>query len=53
VKIVQARLRHKSAQTTLDACSHIWPDFDDRTRRAVGTVFDRRADFLRTGDVAA
>jgi len=35
VKVVQARLRHASAKTTLDAYSHLWPDSDDSTRAAV------------------
>jgi len=30
VKIVQARLRHASAKTTLDTYGHLWPDGDQR-----------------------
>lgn len=48
VKIVQARLRHASAKTTLDTYSHLWPDSDDSTRAAVDAVFTARADSLRT-----
>jgi integrase len=35
VKVVQARLRHASAKTTLDTCGHLWPDSDETTRVAV------------------
>lgn len=38
VKVVQARLGHKSAGETLDTYSHLWPDDDDRTRGAVDAV---------------
>ena len=53
VKVVQARLRHKSAKTTLDTYGHLWPDSDDSTRAAVDGVIaskvNRIADYLRTG----
>jgi integrase len=39
VKLVQARLGHKSAQTTI--YGHLWPDSDERTRTAIDAVFDR------------
>jgi integrase len=32
VKVVQARLRHASAKTTLDTYGHLWPDSDVRAR---------------------
>jgi integrase len=52
VKVVQARLRHASAKTTLDTYAHLWPDSDDSTRAAVDKVLAARAgspaDFLRT-----
>lgn len=54
VKVVQARMRHESASTTLDVYSHLWPDTDDSTRAAVGMVITKRmaadasADALRT-----
>ncbi|MGH3550513.1 MAG: site-specific integrase [Pseudonocardiaceae bacterium] len=48
VKIVQARLRHASAATTLDTYGHLWPDSDDSTRAAVESVFTARADTVRT-----
>ena len=37
VKLVQARLSHKSAQTTIDIYGHLWPDSDERTRTATET----------------
>lgn len=48
VKVVQARLRHASAMTTLDTYGHLWPDADESTRAAVSVVFAARADSLRT-----
>ena len=53
VKVVQARLRHRSAKTTLDVYGHLWPDSDDATRTAVEAVLVARADFLRTGEASA
>lgn len=44
VKVVQARLRHASAKTTLDTYSHLWPDADESTRATVGAVLAARAD---------
>lgn len=48
VKVVQARLRHASAATTLDTYGHLWPDSDESTRSAVAAVFAVRADSVRT-----
>ncbi|PWC04254.1 tyrosine-type recombinase/integrase [Agromyces badenianii] len=52
VKVVQTRLRHASAKTTLDVYGHMWPDKDESARAAVAAVLnDRlatRADSLRT-----
>lgn len=49
VKVVQARLRHASAKTTLDTYAHLMPDRDDSSRAAVDAVFaDRLADDSRT-----
>lgn len=48
VKVVQARLRHASATTTLNTYAHLWPDADESTRAAVGVVLAARADCLRT-----
>ncbi len=38
VKVVQARLGHKSAVETLDPYGHLWPDDEDLTRQAVDSV---------------
>lgn len=38
VKVVQARLRHASAKTTLDVYGHMWPDKDEASRAAVAAV---------------
>lgn len=35
VKVVQRRLGHASAKTTLDTYGHLFPDADDTTRTAV------------------
>jgi hypothetical protein len=48
---MQARLRHASAKTTLDAYGHLWPDSDESTRTAVEAVLVARADALRTQEV--
>jgi integrase len=52
VKIVQARLRHGSAKTTLDTYGHLWPDKDESTMAIVDSVFKARfegpADSSRT-----
>ena len=42
VKVVQARLRHASAKTTLDTYGHLWPDRDDTSRAAVAAVYKER-----------
>lgn len=51
VKVVQARLRHASAKTTLDCYGHLWPDSDDSTRAAVEAVFSARAGTVRAADL--
>jgi integrase len=38
IKVVQARLGHASATETLDTYSHLWPDSEDQTRRAIDSV---------------
>ncbi|WP_051515421.1 site-specific integrase [Candidatus Blastococcus massiliensis] len=48
VKVVQHRLRHGSAKTTLDTYGHLWPDSDESARAAVGLVLAARADSVRT-----
>lgn len=50
VKVVQARLRHASAKTTLDTYAHLWPDADESTRAAIDVVMAARADSLRTAE---
>lgn len=39
VKVVQSRLGHASAKTTLDTYGHLFPDEEDRTRDAVDAEF--------------
>lgn len=38
IKTVQARMRHASAQTTLDTYGHMWPDKDESSREAVSAI---------------
>jgi len=52
VKVVQARLRHASAKTTLDTYAHLWPDADESTRAAIDKAMAARAHYLRTEGVA-
>jgi len=52
VKVVQTRLRHASATTTLNTYAHMWPDTEESTRAAVASVLTARADSLRTGAVS-
>ncbi|GAA3215510.1 site-specific integrase [Actinocorallia longicatena] len=44
VKVVQTRLRHASAKTTLDTYAHLWPDRDESTRAAVDAVLVARTE---------
>jgi len=53
VKVVQTRLRHASAKTTLDVYGHLFPDQDEATRTAVDAVLVARADYLRTSRSSA
>jgi integrase len=46
VKVIQARHRHASANTTLYVYPHMWPDKDESARAAVAAVFTARADAL-------
>ncbi|WP_448623988.1 tyrosine-type recombinase/integrase [Geodermatophilus sp. URMC 64] len=48
VKVVQHRLRHGSAKTTLDTYGHLWPDSDESARAAVAAVLVARGDWLGT-----
>lgn len=43
-KVVQRRLRHASAMTTLNTYGHMWPDADESTRAAVAVVLAEPAD---------
>jgi integrase len=52
VKVVQARMRHASAKTTLDTYGHLWPDADESTRAAVGAVLAARMDSAILADSA-
>ena len=38
VKLVQARLGHKSATETLDTYGHLWPDADEQTRNILNNA---------------
>lgn len=54
VKVVQARLRHASASTTLNVYGHLWPDAEQATRSAVERVMSARlADRARTGEIGS
>jgi integrase len=44
VKVVQKRMRHASAMTTLNTYGHMWPDSDETTRTAVAEVLAARVD---------
>lgn len=43
MKVVQARLRHASAMTTLNTYGHLWPDKDESSRAAVAVALGARA----------
>jgi integrase len=53
VKVVQTRLGHASAKTTLDTYGHLFPDEEDRTRDAIDAELVRAEDFLRTKDASS
>lgn len=50
VKVVQARLRHASATTTLNTYGHLWPDSDESSRATVASAWARE-DSSRTEEV--
>jgi integrase len=50
VKVVSERLGHKNAAMTLNTYSHLFPDSEDRTRRAIDAAFQDHADSVRTGE---
>ena len=51
VKVVQTRLRHASAVTTLNTYGHMFPDKDESALAAVATALAARADSVRTQGV--
>ncbi|GII55409.1 hypothetical protein Pth03_37980 [Planotetraspora thailandica] len=53
VKVVQARLRHASAKTTLDTYGHLWPDSDESTRAAIDAVIAARTELRQNQTGAA
>ncbi len=53
VKVVQARLRHASAKTTLDTYGHLWPDSDESTRAAIDAVLVARTELRQSQAGAA
>ncbi len=52
VEVVQHRLRHGSAETTLDTYGHLWPDSDESARAAVAAVLAARADSSGTASAS-
>ncbi len=48
VKVVQIRLRHATATTTLNTYGHLWPDADESSRAAVAAALIAREDSSRT-----
>jgi integrase len=52
VKVVQTRLGHASAVTTLNTYGHLWPGDDDLTRTVMDAAFGLLADSLRTNAAA-
>ncbi|WP_406237726.1 tyrosine-type recombinase/integrase [Nocardia sp. NBC_01009] len=46
IKVVQARMRHATAKTTLDTYGHLWPDTDESTRRVIASVITERVDSM-------
>lgn len=54
VVTVQRAMGHKSASVTLDTYSHLWPNAEERTRTAIGSVYSGVfADSVRTEDLKA
>jgi integrase len=51
VKVVQARLRHASAMTTLNTYGHMWPDKDESSRAAIAGILAAREDKSTTREV--
>jgi len=54
LKVVQHRLRHASAKTTLDTYGHLWPENWRVHATAVERVMSAHlADSVRTGEVSS
>lgn len=51
VKVVQTRLGHSSAKTTLDLYAHLFPEEEDRTRDAIEAELDGLAAWTRPEQV--
>lgn len=51
-KVVQARLCHSSAKTTLDFYAHLWHGSEESTCTAVDAVMQERAAKQGSGSVA-
>jgi integrase len=49
IKVVQARLRHASASTTLNVYGHLMPDADESARTAINAVLAADASRLWPG----
>lgn len=49
VMVVQGRLGHSSAKTTLDVYGHLFPDEEDRTRTAIDGVLATAAADAKRG----
>jgi len=52
VKVVQKRLRHASAMTTLNCYGHLWPDADESSRAAVDAVLMARPEYKLSTETA-
>ena len=52
MKVVQSRVRHASAKTTLDTYGHLWPDSEERTAAAIDAALAARtrSDEKRTAE---
>ncbi|MBU3064094.1 site-specific integrase [Nocardia sp. NEAU-G5] len=42
IKVVQSRMRHADAKTTLDVYGHLWPETDESTRMVIAAVIKER-----------
>ncbi len=51
VKVIQARLGHASAKTSLDIYGHLFPDEEDRTRHAIDAALEISADTFPRAEV--